>query len=85
MTKTVVLELPERLEKKLIARAQKLNLSLESLIIQSLAQWDETITQEEIDPIAPLIGTLTTSVNDIGDNHDLYLGNSLQQELKLEE
>jgi hypothetical protein len=85
MAKTLVLELPDDLEQQLTAQAQKLNVSLESLILQSLTQSVNQVASVEADPISPLIGTLRLETSDLGENHDQYLSQALQQELKLVE
>ncbi|XWK90007.1 MAG: hypothetical protein U7127_08145 [Phormidium sp.] len=81
MSKTLAIQLPEELEEQLQQRARQLNMSLESLIVQSLTQLADSPIPDEFDPIAPLLGTLTAEVNDIGENHDRYIGNALQQEI----
>jgi hypothetical protein len=84
MTKKITLQLPESLEKQLIQKAQKFNISLESLIINALDQYNSKIEEEqsEYDPITPLIGTLQMEESDLAENHDFYLSQGLQKELK---
>jgi hypothetical protein len=83
MTKKITLQLPESLEQQLIQKAQKFNLSLESLIIEALEQYNSETQEEgsENDPITPLIGTLQMDQNDLAENHDFYLSQGLHQEL----
>ncbi|WP_258005728.1 hypothetical protein [Cylindrospermopsis raciborskii] len=50
------------------------------MIVNLLSQLNENQTLEEIDPITPLLGTLICDVNDLGENHDLYLVQNLAQE-----
>ena len=76
----VEVELPDEMEKQLLVRANLLNISLENPIVQSLAN-SPIMTQADVDPISPLLGTLKAEVNDIGERHDFYLGQALQQEL----
>ncbi|WP_375509572.1 hypothetical protein [uncultured Nostoc sp.] len=85
MAKTLTIQLSDDLESKLTAQAQKLNLSLEDLILQSLSQSAKQENISEFDPILPLLGTLKFDNSDIGENHDQYLQQSLQQELKIGE
>ncbi|MFM7365317.1 MAG: hypothetical protein ACKO11_12660 [Cuspidothrix sp.] len=85
MRKTLTIQISDELEKKLLIQSQKLNLSLEELILQSLAKSTKTIDSDENDPILPLLGTLRFENSDVGENHDHYLTESLQQELKIEE
>ncbi|MDM9581427.1 MULTISPECIES: hypothetical protein [unclassified Nostoc] len=39
----------------------------------------------EFDPILPLLGTLKFDKSDVGENHDQYLQQTLQQELIIDE
>lgn len=73
MSKTLAIQLPDELEAQLLQKAKQLNISLESLILQSLTQLVDSSIPEEFDPISPLLGTLTAEVNDIGENHDRYI------------
>ncbi|PPJ62590.1 hypothetical protein [Cuspidothrix issatschenkoi] len=84
MSKTLTIQLSDELEEKLLIQSKKLNLSLEELILQSLAKSTKLIDNYEDDPILPLLGTLRFENSDIGENHDHYLTESLQQELKIE-
>ncbi|MEH2206372.1 MAG: hypothetical protein V7K53_20200 [Nostoc sp.] len=85
MAKTLTIQLSDDLESKLTAQAQKLNLSLEDLILQSLSQSAKQENISEFDPILPLLGTLKFDTSDVGENHDQYLQQTLQQELKIDE
>ncbi|WP_375469181.1 hypothetical protein [uncultured Nostoc sp.] len=85
MAKTLIIQLSDDLESKLTAQAQKLNLSLEDLILQSLSQSAKQENISEFDPISPLLGTLKFENSDVGENHDQYLQQTLQQELKIGE
>ncbi|MBD3562150.1 hypothetical protein H6S82_25370, partial [Planktothrix sp. FACHB-1355] len=46
-----------------------------------LTQLVNSPNPDEFEPILPLLGTLTATVDDIGENHDRYIGSSLQQEI----
>lgn len=85
MAKTLTIQLTDDLERYLIAQAEKLNLSLEDFILQSLSQSVKLEISTEADPILPLLGTLKFESSDIGENHDKYLQQTLQQELKIAE
>ncbi|MHC5718970.1 MAG: hypothetical protein ACYTX0_44620 [Nostoc sp.] len=85
MAKTLTIQLSDDLESRLTAQAQKLNLSLEDLILQSLSQSAKQENISELDPILPLLGTLKFDNSDVGENHDQYLQQTLQQELKIDE
>ncbi|MGA9383133.1 MAG: hypothetical protein WBV73_30590 [Phormidium sp.] len=81
MSKTLAIQVPDELEAQLLQKAKQLNMSLESLVLQSLTQLVDSPITDEFDPISPLLGTLTAEVNDIGENHDRYIGSALQQEI----
>ncbi len=81
MSKTLAIQLPDELQEQLLQRANKLNISLESLVLQSLTELVSSPNPDEFDPILPLLGTLTAKVDDIGENHDRYIGSALQQEI----
>lgn len=81
MSKTLAIQLPDELEAQLLQKAKQLNMSLASLVLQSLTQLVDALIADEFDPISPLLGTLTAEVNDIGEKHDRYIGSALQQEI----
>ncbi|MEH2126046.1 hypothetical protein [Nostoc sp.] len=83
MAKTLTIQLSDDLESKLTAQAQKLNLSLEDLILQLLSQSDKQENISEFDPISPLLGTLKFDNFNVAENHDKYLQQTLQQYLKI--
>jgi hypothetical protein len=88
MTKTLVITLPDYLEQALTAQAKQLNQSPEELILQVLSQQvtaqpqPPTAQSTEIDPLLPLIGSLTVDIPDLAENHDYYIGQALLRELK---
>jgi hypothetical protein len=84
MSKALTIQLSNELEEKLLIQSKKLNLSLEELILQSLTKSIKLIDSYEDDPILPLLGTLRFENSDIGKNHDNYLRENLQQELKVD-
>ncbi|MEB3151715.1 MAG: hypothetical protein VKL60_22195 [Sphaerospermopsis sp.] len=85
MSKTLTIQISDELEEKLLIQSKKLNLSLEELILQSLAKSTKMIDSDENDPILPLLGTLRFENSDLGENHDQYLRENLQQELKIDQ
>ena len=85
MSKTLTIQLSDELEHQLKAEAEKLNLSLEELVLQSLGKTLKLQDSDEEDPILPLLGTLRFENSDIGENHDQYLQESGEQELKIAE
>jgi hypothetical protein len=80
MVNKVTIELPSQLASKLTNQAIEKQISLEDMIVNLLSQLNENHNVGTIDPITPLLGTLKSDLNDIGENHDLYLGNNLVQE-----
>lgn len=64
MAKTLTIQLTDDLERYLVAHAEKLNLSLEDLILQSLSQSVKLEKSSEYDPILPLLGTLKFEICD---------------------
>ena len=82
MAKTLVLELPDELEQSLETQATRQSISLEDLILEWLTKLAQPTASTDADPLAPLLGTLTAEVNDVGERHDTYLGDALHQELK---
>lgn len=55
---------------------QELNES-QTVKIVILSEDTSNINTEEFDPITALVGSLSAEVNDIGENHDIYLGANL--------
>jgi hypothetical protein len=82
LAKTLVIELSDELEQQLGIQAIKQKTSLEDIVLEWLTRSVRLIDETEGDPIAPLLGTLTADVTDLGEQHDTYLGNTLQQELR---
>lgn len=76
MTRKISLELPDHLSQRLEAKAQFINISLEAMILNSL---EELAAQPE-DPIAALIGTLSSEHNDIASCHDEYIGAAINSQ-----
>jgi hypothetical protein len=82
MAKALTIQLPEDLELKLTTQAEKLNLSLESLILQSLEQSVSQLESYQSDPLVQLFGSIKTDIKDVADNHDYYIGQALYEELR---
>jgi len=80
MVNKVTIELPSQLASKLTNQAIEKQIIPEDMIVNLLSQLNENNNVGSIDPITPLLGTLKSDLNDIGENHDLYLGNNLVQE-----
>ena len=77
MTRALLIQLSDELERQLTAQAERLNVSLESLILRSLAQSVNQTATDEADPILPLIGTLRLETSTQGENHDQLEGEKL--------
>lgn len=83
MAKILTIKLPDDLEHQLTIQAEQRNLSLEELVLQSLTQSAKQTDSLSADPILPLIGTLKFENSDLGENHDNYIRESLEQELNI--
>lgn len=80
MAKTLTIQISEALERKLTAQAEKLNLSLESLVLQSLEQSVAQPELDQSDPLVQLFGCIKTDIKDVANNHDYYIGQALYEE-----
>jgi hypothetical protein len=80
MGNKVTIELSPELASKLNNQALDEQTTIEDVIVNLLSQLTDDQNKEETDPITPLLGTLRSDLNDIGENHDLYLGNNLAHE-----
>lgn len=75
--KSLTLNLPEDLRQSLEAEARRSRVSVEACAITLL----QSLLEPVDDPLASLVGSLTSEVNDLSDRHDEYLGNAIAQEL----
>ena len=88
MAKTFMITLSDDLEQALIAQAERLNKSLEEVVLHVLAQQLNPSSQPqaeqpiESDPLLRLIGSLSIDIPDLAENHDHYIGQALYRELK---
>jgi hypothetical protein len=74
MDHTMTLNVPERVYQSLIQRAHEAGQKPESLAVQLLA----TATQPAADdPVEAFIGAFSSQVSDWADQHDAYLGRTL--------
>ena len=91
MAKIFTITLSDDLEQALTAQAERLNKSLEEIVLQVLSQQLTTllppnlVPQVETDPLLQLIGSPSVNVPDLAENHDYYIGKALFQELKGDE
>lgn len=91
MTRTFTIDIPDDLEQVLTAQAERLNKTLEEVVLQVLSQQFAILTEEhseqivESDPLIRLFGSLNTDVPDLAENHDSYIGEALYRELKGDE
>lgn len=85
MAKTLTIQIPDDLEQKLVTQAQKLRLSIEDLVLQSLTKSVEIEYSPETDPILALAGTLHLGTTDLAKNHDYYIGETLARDLQSDE
>jgi hypothetical protein len=69
----ITIELPPALQSRLSEQAASLNISLETLILQTLTQYAQSQRPigpdlgPEYDPITPMIGTLDIGTTDLGE------------------
>jgi hypothetical protein len=88
MSKTLTITLPDNLDQALTAQAQRLNQSLEAIVLQALTKQLTALSQSnsvqtvETDPLLRLIGSLNVDIPDLAENCDRYIGQDLYQELK---
>lgn len=88
MAKTFVITLPDDLEQALTIAAERLNKSPEEIMVQVLSEQLTHspelggIQQAEADPLLQLIGSLSVDLPDLAENHDRYIGQALNRELK---
>jgi hypothetical protein len=69
------------LQEKLLTQAALLNVSLESLVLQSLEQTVQQVASVNHDPLVALFGSIRSGIPDLADNHDHYVGQALQEEI----
>jgi hypothetical protein len=82
----ITIDLPTALQFQLSEQATHLNIPLETLILQTLNQ---QFTPPPPIPLSPaalellsLMGTLPMGTTDLAKNHDRYIGEALQKELR---
>jgi hypothetical protein len=85
MAKTLTIQIPDELEQKLVTQPQKMHLSIEDLILQSLAKSVEVEYLPDNDPILALAGTLHLGTTDLAENHDRYISEALSRNLSSNE
>ncbi len=85
MAKTLTIQIPDDLEQKLLTQAQKLHLSIEDLVLQSLNKSVAADYVPEHDPILALAGTLHLGTTDLSQNHDRYIAEALSKDLSSDE
>jgi hypothetical protein len=69
------------LQEKLLTQAALLNVSLESLVLQSLEQTVQQVASVNPDPLVALFGSIRSGIPDLAVNHDRYVGQALQEEI----
>lgn len=78
MTRKLTLEIPDDLNQRLEAKAKSTNIPVETMVLNSLEQ----MVSQSDDPIATLIGTLSSTNKDISSHHDQYIGEAVAQEFQ---
>ena len=82
MSETVALHVPEELYEALQKQASKKGQKPDTLAIEWLTAAIQHARVMEIDPLVQLFGTLQGDTNDIADDHDTYIGQSLAGKLR---
>ncbi len=82
MSETVALHVPEELYEALQQQASKKGQQPETLAIEWLTEAIHHARGIEIDPLVQLFGTLQAGTNDIAEDHDKYIGQTLADKLR---
>ena len=77
----IKITLPPTIENKLLSHAQRLNISLESLVLKSLEKTAAQIPDLDNDPLIALFGSIHSDIPDLAENHDFYLGQTIARDL----
>ena len=81
MSQGITIQLPNDLQQILINRATQTHVTLEELILETLAKQFLKSSLLSKEQLIGLIGTLPLGTTDLAENHDRYLGQYLYQEL----
>ena len=71
MPTTLTLQIPDRISQSLQKKADKRGKTLDQIIIEWLG---DAVQDEADDPLLRLGGAFSSDVQDIGKNHDSYIG-----------
>ena len=75
----LTLDLPDQVYETLSERAKQSGKTLEDLVLEWLTHTTRNLTD---DPLLQLAGTFESSLTDVSDRHDDYIGQGLQEELR---
>jgi hypothetical protein len=81
MGRTITLEIPDETFETIETQAQVRGLKPEQVVIEWLSEATKRVKPGK-DPLEALIGSLESTSTDIADNHDQYVGRTLEQELR---
>ena len=79
MTHTLTLHIPDEIYMPLLQQAQQAGKTPEEAVLAWVTSTVERLTD---DPLLQLAGSFASSVTDVSDQHDAYIGQSLMQELR---
>jgi hypothetical protein len=87
--KMIEIQIDDQLLDKVNAIAASHNTTLQALVLKQLTTLavlfkpviDAPADEPEYDPITPLIGSLHLDTQDLGENHDRYIGKFLYREM----
>lgn len=81
MLRTMTLEIPEPTFVAIEEQAQSKGIEPSELVMEWLAEAVHHIQKIEPDPLDDLIGALDSSIHDLAERHDYYLGEALAKEM----
>ena len=75
MSTTLTLEIPDKIYRPLLKKADKRGKTLDQILIE----WLGDVVKDELDdPLLQLAGAFTSDIKDVGTNHDFYIGQELR-------
>ena len=75
MSTTLTLEIPDKIYRHLLKKADKCGKTLDQILIEWLG---DVVKDELYDPLLQLAGAFSSDIEDIGTNHDFYIGQELR-------
>lgn len=75
MSTVLTLEIPDQIYQPLLKKASKRGKPVNQILIEYLG---EVLKDEPDDPLLQLVGAFSCESQDIGTNHDFYIGQELR-------